>query len=160
MRARPPGRQISAGAAAQTSPWYLGASLALTHEDNVYRLPDGVATPAGVSKADTITTASLLAGLDQPIGRQRLYGTASLRDNRFDRNRVLDNQGYALRAGLDWATGERIAGTLDLRAEWSATRDWTLGLKLNNALDQHYQTSLGYDQPRRGVFVNARYTLK
>ena len=62
----------------------------------------------------------------------------------------------------DAANTVRLAGyaTLDLRAEWSATRDWTLGLKLNNALDQHYQTSLGYDQPRRGVFVNARYTLK
>lgn len=148
----------AAGAAAQTSPWYLGASLALTHEDNVYRLPDGVAAPPGVSKADTITTASLLAGLDQPIGRQRLYGTASLRDNRFDRNRVLDNQGYALRGGLDWATGERISGTLDLRADRSLARfnsDTEIGLLTRQNIEQRREASASV---RVGVVTE--YTLE
>lgn len=135
---------LAVGATAQTSPWYLGASLGLTHEDNIYRLGDGVATPAGVSKSDTLTTGALLAGLDQPIGRQRLYGTATLRDNRFERNRVLDNQGYALRAGLDWATGERIAGTLDLRADRGLARfntDTEIGLVTRRNIEQQRQAS-------------------
>lgn len=132
------------GAAAQTSPWYLGASLALTHEDNVYRLGDGVAAPAGVSKSDRITTGALLAGLDQPIGRQRLYGTATLRDNRFDRNRVLDNQGYALRGGIDWATGNRVSGTLDLRADRALARfntDTEIGLITRRNIEQVRQAT-------------------
>ncbi|GAB4040504.1 MAG: hypothetical protein Fur0014_11070 [Rubrivivax sp.] len=132
------------GAAAQTSPWYLGASVGVAHEDNVYRLADGVAAPAGVSKSDTITTAALLAGLDQPVGRQRVYGNATLRDSRFDRNRVLDNQGYALRAGMDWSTAERVSGNLDLRVDRSLARfntDTEIGLITRRNIEQVRQAA-------------------
>ncbi len=109
---------LAAGAAAaQSSPWYVGAALTLAHEDNLYRLADGAPTPPGISKSDLSTTASLLAGLDQPFGRQRLYGDLNLRSSRFQDNRNLDYEGYGLRAGLDWSTAGRLSGNVDLRAD-------------------------------------------
>lgn len=122
---------LAGAAAAQTSPWYVGASQSVTHESNVYRLPDGAPPPPGISKSDLIASTSLLAGLDQAFGRQRAYGTATLRSSRFQDNGVLDNEGYALRAGLDWSTAERLSGNLDLRADRSLARfntDTEIGL--------------------------------
>lgn len=104
------------GAQAETSPWYLGGGLGLSHESNIYRLADGAVPPAGAQRTDNITSATLLGGLDQPIGRQRLYGSATLRNNRYARNTGLDNTGYGLRLGLDWSTVERLSGTLNLQA--------------------------------------------
>ncbi len=101
----------AAGAAAETSPWYLGASLALGHASNVPRLSDGEVRE-GLSRSDTVTSAALLGGLDQPVGRQRVYGTLALRDNRYARNAQYDNRSYSVNLGLDWATVERLSGTL------------------------------------------------
>lgn len=122
----PPGAAL-----AQTSPWYIGAAQTFTHESNIYRLADGAATPPGVSKSDLISSTALLAGLDQPIGRQRVYGNATLRASKFKDNSVLDNEGYALRAGVDWSTIERLSGNVDLSANRSLARfntDTEIGL--------------------------------
>lgn len=108
---------IGGAAAAQTSPWYVGASQDFTQDSNIYRLANGTTTPAGVSKSDLIGTTSLLAGWDQPVGRQRLFGSAALRSSRFSHNKNLNNEGYALSAGLDWATANRLSGTLEASAE-------------------------------------------
>jgi hypothetical protein len=94
---------------AQTSPWYLGVAQAFTHDSNIRRVADG--TPATGS---TVSTTSLLAGLDQPIGRQRLFGTASVQMNRYSGASDLNNTGYGLKLGLDWSTAERVSGTLSL----------------------------------------------
>lgn len=122
----------STTAMAQTSPWYIGASQTFTHESNLYRLADGAPVPAGISKSDLVGSTALLAGLDQPIGRQRLYGNATLRSNRYRDNTDLDNEGYALRAGLDWETVGRLSGNVDLSADRSLARfdtDTDLGLQ-------------------------------
>ena len=130
-------------AQAQSSPWYIGASQTLTHESNVLRLGDGQATPAGFSRSDTISSTALIAGLDQPIGRQRLYGNVALRRNTLSRNSVYDNDGYTLAAGLDWSTIERLSGSLNL----SSTRR----LGSNNAEEigflrqRNLETSTGFD---------------
>ena len=78
--------------------------------------------PPDLAKSDTITSVALLAGLDQPIGRQRLYGNATLRNNRFQDNTGLNNESYALRAGLDWATIERLSGNIDLNSSRNLAR--------------------------------------
>lgn len=101
---------------AETSPWYVGASQAFTHSSNLLRLDDGQATPDGFSRADTVASTSLLAGLDQPIGRQRLYGTLALRANRMSNNEIYDNESYTLNAGLDWATVDNLSGSLKLQS--------------------------------------------
>ena len=107
---------------AQANPWYIGAAQTLTHESNLYRLADGQTTPDGVSKSDLVSSTALLAGLDQTISRQRLYGTVTLRANKFQDNDVLDNEGYSLRAGVDWATINRLSGNVDLSANRNLAR--------------------------------------
>lgn len=108
---------LAGTAAAQTSPWYVGAAQTVTHESNVRRLADDQAAPTGGSRSDIVLSTALLAGLDQPVGRQRLYGNATLRSNKYQDNPVLDYEGYALRAGLDWTTAGRLSGNVDLRAD-------------------------------------------
>lgn len=108
---------VGAGAQAQNSPWYVGAAQTFTHESNIYRIADDVPVPAGVSKSDLVSSTALLGGLDQPIGRQRLYGSATLRASQFRHNGVLDNEAYSLEAGLDWSTIGRLSGNIELGAD-------------------------------------------
>lgn len=108
---------------AQTSPYYVGVSQALAYDSNLYREADNRPLPAGATqRSDTVSTTSLLAGLDQPIGRQRVYGTANLSANRFASNDSLNNQSYALNLGLDWQTINRISGTLSAGASRNLRR--------------------------------------
>jgi hypothetical protein len=112
------GALLSTGAVAQTvSPYYIGGLVAYGHQSNALGLPDGAtAVPPGyTSKSDNLTSLALVAGLDQPIGRQRLFGDLTWRDNRYDRNRLLDHQSYSATAGVDWQTIERISGNLSVK---------------------------------------------
>lgn len=92
-------------ASAETSPYYLGGGLNVNQVSNIYRQNNN-------SNDDTVATASLLAGIDQTFGRQRLYGDVSLQNNRYRRNTDLNNQSYSVKAALDWATLERLSGTI------------------------------------------------
>lgn len=98
---------LSAGerAQAEANPYYLGTSLGLTHVSNIYRTPSG--TPAN---NDTVTSGTLLAGINQQFGRQRLFGDASVSANSYKNNKELRNTSYSLNAGLDWQTVERLSG--------------------------------------------------
>ena len=111
---------LCGGAAlAQRSPYYLGVSQALSYESNLYRLGDGQVLPAHLSKSDTLSGTSLVAGIDQTISRQRVYGSANLRANRYANNKSLDNQSYGLNLALDWATVNNLSGTLSTSADQS-----------------------------------------
>lgn len=102
---------IGGQAFAEESPYYVGGSLGITHVSNIYR-----STPGQPTNSDDVTTATLLAGLDQRIGRQRLFGDVSLRSNHYQNNTSLRNNGYGLNAGIDWQTLERLSGQLSLNA--------------------------------------------
>lgn len=109
---------LAAGAAmAQSSPYYLGVAQSLGYESNLYRVGDGQVLPAGFSKSDTVSGTSLVGGVDQTIGRQRVYGSANLRANRYANNKTLDNESYGLNLALDWATVGRLSGTLSAAAD-------------------------------------------
>jgi hypothetical protein len=107
---------LAAGATARAeqSPYYVGGALGLTHVSNIYRT-----SSASPRNNDNVTTATLLAGLDQRIGRQRLFGDVSLRNNRYAKNKSLGNDAYALNAGLDWETVSRLSGQLSLSSNRS-----------------------------------------
>lgn len=110
----------SAAAMAQSSPYYIGVAQSLGHESNLYRVGGGVGLPANAqSKSDTTSTTSLVAGVDQTWGRQRLTGSGSLRASRYASNDQLNNNGYGLNLGLDWATVERLSGRLSVSADRS-----------------------------------------
>ncbi len=110
----------ASAAMAQSSPYYVGISQSLAHESNLYRVGGNVGLPAGAqSTSDNIATTSLVAGVDQTWGRQRLSGSGSLRASRFAKNDQLNNEGYGLNLGLDWATVERISGRVGVTADRS-----------------------------------------
>jgi len=114
---------LAAPATAQESnPYYIGLSQTLTHDTNLLRLTTRQAAPAGFSKSDTSSTTALIAGIDQPFGRQRFYGNVSLRANRFDKNKVYDNDGYTVSTGLDFSTVERVSGTISASANRGLSR--------------------------------------
>lgn len=92
----------------EPSPWYIGASETLTHDSNVYRTPDG--------PSDNYSTTSLVGGFDQPIGRQRLRATARVGYNKYQDQSTLDNTSYAVNAGWDWATIEKLSGSVGVGA--------------------------------------------
>lgn len=104
----------AAAAGAQSSPWYVGASLNVNHDSNVLRLGQSQAAGAGESRSDTVLSTGLVGGIDQGIGRQRVLGSLTLLDNRFDHNSKYDNQSYNGTLGLEWQTVERLSGALTL----------------------------------------------
>ena len=95
----PLGNQLDA------SPYYLGASESLTHDSNVFRTPSG--------PSDNYSSTSLLGGFDQPIGRQRVFGTASVSLNRYQREHELNNTSYNLATGANLETIEHLSGSLN-----------------------------------------------
>ncbi|WP_157271258.1 outer membrane beta-barrel protein [Azohydromonas aeria] len=103
---------IATGAQAQISPYYLGASLTRGHDSNIFRV-----RPELDPASDSYTTAALLGGFDQPIGRQRVYTNLEVRQQRFDERDELDYTGHRLGAGLDWETINNISGTVKLGRE-------------------------------------------
>ena len=113
---------LAPAAQAQNQPYYLGLSQTLSQESNLYRIGDSQVLPAGLSRADLVSSTALFAGVDQTFGRQRVYGSAALRANRFQDNTGLNNESYTLNAALDWATVERLSGTLSLGASQNLTQ--------------------------------------
>ncbi len=107
---------LATAALAQTSPYYIGASQSLTYDSNVLRLVDGASAPAGLSKSGVSSTTALLAGIDQPISRQRLFGNVALRANRYSGNSLYNNESWSGQVGLDWATVERLSGNVSASA--------------------------------------------
>ena len=101
---------------AQTSPWSVGGSLLLSHDSNLLRLADTQDSGPGESRSDTVLSTALVGSLNQNIGRQRVFGNLTLRDNRFDRNSKYNNQSYNGALGLDWSTINRVSGKLSLSA--------------------------------------------
>ena len=97
------------GLATGPSPYYLGASQAFTHDSNAFGIPSG--------PSDNYSSTSLLAGFDQPLGRQRVFGTARVSANRYQDLTRLDNTSYGLAAGLDWATIWKMSGNVSLNLD-------------------------------------------
>jgi len=94
-----------------------------------------------VRRADTIVTYDLSHSFDTvDVGANILA-----RGNSFEE---------------DWL-GERtrVAGfvTVDLRAAYRLTKNWTLSAKLNNLLDKDYQTVDTYNSPGRNFFFSVHF---
>lgn len=106
--------QASTDPNASSSPYYYGVSLGLTHLSNIYNTGQG-----NPSNSDWVTTEMLLAGLDQHVGRQRFYLNASVQENQYQHSGSLNNAGYNLNGGLDWAAFDKLSGSIN----GSATRN-------------------------------------
>lgn len=97
--------------AAEPSPYYFGVSQGLTHDSNVFRSTDG--------PSDNYSSTGLLGGFDQMISRQRVFGTANIDLNRFQEQQQLNNTSYGLNVGWDWATIEKLGGSVYARLNQS-----------------------------------------
>jgi hypothetical protein len=94
-------------ALAESNPYYIGVSQSFTRNSNVFKV-SGANNPT----SDTISGTSLYGGFDQALGRQRVYGNASVTANRYSKLDRLNYLGNNLNAGIDWSTIERLSGNL------------------------------------------------
>lgn len=108
--------QTAQTASAQQSPWSVGGSVLLSHDANLLRLADTQDPGPGESRADTVLSTALVGSLNQNIGRQRVFGNLTVRDNRFEQNPKYNNQSYNGQLGLDWSTVARVSGQLSASA--------------------------------------------
>lgn len=97
--------------AQEPSPYYIGGSQSLTADSNVRKVADG--------GGGLYSSTALLGGIDQRIGRQRLYGNANLAYNKYFNETSLDNTSYGLAGGLDWATVGSLSGNVSAGAHRS-----------------------------------------
>jgi hypothetical protein len=94
-------------AVAETTPYYIGVSQAFTHDTNVFRATEGNEI------SDTYSSTGLLAGINQPFGRQRFYLNGNARYNKFQDTEALNNTSYGLFTGLDLATVNNLSGAIN-----------------------------------------------
>ncbi|MFG6429169.1 hypothetical protein [Roseateles sp. LYH14W] len=102
-----------------TTPFYAGGSLGVSHVSNVYREPNA-------PNSDTVTSAGLLAGIDTRLGRQHLTLDGSLQNNRYSTNRDLNYRSHSLRAALNWQTVGNLSGVLSAKSDESLA-DFNIG---------------------------------
>lgn len=96
---------LSTGAAhAESNPYYIGASTSVGYDSNVFRLPHAI--------GDTTYNYGIVGGIDQTIGRQRVYASGAVRDTRFVDLTQLNYINYNALAGIDWQTLYNLSGTL------------------------------------------------
>jgi len=94
----------AAAAHAESSPYYIGASTSVGYDSNVFRLPDAT--------GDTTYNYGIVGGIDQTIGRQRVYASGTVRETRFADLTQLNYTNYNAQAGVDWQTLYDLSGTL------------------------------------------------
>jgi len=95
---------LTGAARAEESPWYIGASLGVTHDSNIFRTNN--------AQGDTITSAGVLGGIDKMLSRQHVFANLSAQSNKHQDFSYLDNTSYTGTAGLDWQTVEHLSGSL------------------------------------------------
>ena len=142
---------IGFAAQAETTPLYYGGSLNLSHVSNLYRVSEG-------ANSDDVATVSLLGGIDQHLGRQRVYADASVQTNRYRKNGTLNNYGYNLKGGLDWSTIERLSGTLSAGSSRNLAT-YNIGSGINPVFEKNIETNDRLDAVVRLGLVT-KFTLE
>jgi vitamin B12 transporter len=110
-------------------------------------------------------TATAQRPRDEDTGR-RLQGRAE-RFGAFEATRTLGKWtlGASMFASgdrfdsLDEEPSSRLPGyaIFDARVRYAFAKGWTAELTATNLGDHRYETAVGYDAPRRGVFLNVRF---
>ena len=87
---------------------------------------------------------SVKLGADVDLGAWRVGGSMVAFSERFD----------------NAANTTRLPGfaTVDLRADWRLSKEWSVNVRLNNVTDKKYETVYGYNQPGREGYLTLRYS--
>ena len=96
---------------ADPNPYYIGAASSVGYDSNVFRLPKAV--------DDTLYSLGLVGGLNQSIGRQRLYANGTVSETRFAEQKQLNYTRYSFLGGIDWQTVYSLSGTLSYSSKQS-----------------------------------------
>ncbi len=124
---------VTATWSGQLGPWALGATVESVEPLN------NVTQRLLPRRARNTAKASA----DVALGAWRLGASVLAVDRRFE------NTANTVALG-----GFMVA---DLRADRTLSRDWTLGLRVNNATNRTYETAFGYAQPQREFYLTLRY---
>lgn len=117
------------------SPYYIGATQSLTHTSNVNNSSADVIS-------DIYSSTGLVGGFDQMISRQHVYANARVNYNKYRTESRLDNTGYGVAAGWDWATIETLSGNVAMSANQSlASLDNTAGLQGSSTGEKNLVTT-------------------
>ena len=110
----------SAALADSADAFNISISQALQHDDNLYRLADGMQPFGTGPRGDTISITSLSARFDRRYSLQTLSASVDLARVGFD---TWDSLDYSTRGGRvrwDWAVGKRWTGLLSVRQDETA----------------------------------------
>jgi vitamin B12 transporter len=180
------GRNLEAGLRYTATGRQFGAFVYRNKvQDLIQWAPTGVGgnwQPSNIARADM---RGLTLSWQQTLGNYGLRASLDLQDPEdastgkqlILRSRQHANLGVDYAAGgwnwaADWLLqGERYNdaantvrlsgyGLLHLSAARELSRDWSLLARLENALDQDYERSSGYNTPGRNLFVSLRYQPK
>jgi hypothetical protein len=134
-----------------TTPFYVGGSLGVTHVSNVFR-------ESSASNNDNVVSIGLLGGVDQRLGRQHLRLDGSMQHNRYRSNHELNNLSYTARAALDWETIGDLSGTLSAKSDRSLA-DFNVGNGVTQIFKKNTERNDEYQAIAR-LGVGTRYTLE
>ncbi|WP_457422371.1 hypothetical protein [Roseateles sp. P5_E7] len=134
-----------------TTPFYAGGSLGVSHVSNVYR-------QSSAPNSDTVTSAGLLGGIDQRLGRQHLTLDGSLQNNRYSSNRELNYRSHSLRGALNWQTVGNLSGVFSAKSDRSLA-DFNVGSNVQQFFEKNIESSNEYQALAR-LGVATRYTLE
>lgn len=90
----------------------FSVSGGIYHDDNIFRLSDSVAVPAGFSKSDTVYRAGVGLRADLPVSQQRFLFDAKVDNFTFDRNSELDHLAYRAGAAWRWQVTRQFTGDI------------------------------------------------
>ena len=85
-------------------------SYAWLHDDNLFRLSDGVSVTT--PRSDNIYTLGFVGTFDQTISRQKLHADVTLQDSRYQNHSFLNNQPYTVGGAWLWELGNSLSGQL------------------------------------------------
>jgi len=98
---------LAAGSArAELEPFSFGASETLAHQSNLGHTDSSKTR----SVSDWLSTTELSAGLNEPVGRDKLVGSAAVDFNRYKHSHALNSTGYQAAAEFDWNTIGDLSG--------------------------------------------------
>ncbi|WP_230970766.1 XrtB/PEP-CTERM-associated polysaccharide biosynthesis outer membrane protein EpsL [Nitrogeniibacter aestuarii] len=92
-------------------------SQSFQHDDNLYRLADGVKPFGDGQRDDNISVTSFSAMFDRVYSRQRLYASVDLAYAAFDTYSDLDYDTKGVATGWDWSFGSHWTGKLELKQD-------------------------------------------
>jgi hypothetical protein len=101
---------VASARADQTDAFNATISDSWLHDDNLFRLSDGVTIPS--SRSDNIHTLGFVGTFDKTISLQKLHAQVSIQDSHYESHSFLNNQPYSANLSWFWALGHNFTGQL------------------------------------------------